>query len=98
MTKDHLLPSDEELYRRVYEIAHYLWDPIGIAEHPEAHDEYQGYLTALFGRTKTGDVGAIVEYMKWVETERMGLTFNRENAERAAKAMVAWMHFIDDHA
>jgi hypothetical protein len=52
----------------------------------------------LFGRTKTGDVGAIVEYMKWVETERMGLTFNRENAERAAKAMVAWMHFIDDHA
>jgi hypothetical protein len=53
MTKDHLLPSDEELYRRVYEIAHYLWDPIGIAEHPEAHDEYQGYLTALLNEAAT---------------------------------------------
>lgn len=98
MTQDLLLPSDEELYRRVSEIAHYLWDPIGISEHPEAHDEYSGYLTALFGRAKTGDVGAIVQYMKWAETEHMGLSFNRDKAEKAAKAMVAWKHFIEEHA
>ena len=34
---------DEELYRRVDEVLHYLWDPIGVAGIPEARDEYYGY-------------------------------------------------------
>ncbi|MGV6853422.1 MAG: hypothetical protein ACWA5R_14755 [bacterium] len=97
MTENEMLPNDSELYRRVYEVAHYLWDPIGISEHPEAYDEYNGYLTALFGRAKTEDVNAIVEYMKWAETENMGLSFHKEQAEKAAKVMVAWKRYIDEN-
>ncbi len=92
-----MLSNDSELYRRVYEIAHYIWDPIGISEIPEAYDEYNSYLTALFGRAKTGNIDAIVEYMKWAETENMGLSFNKEKAEQAAKAMVAWKQYIDEN-
>ena len=91
-----MLPNDTELYRRVYEIAHYVWDPIGVSEIPEASNEYNSYLTALFGRVKSGDFDALVEYMKWVETERMGLDFDADKAKRAAKAMIAWKHYIEE--
>lgn len=54
MTEDPQLPPDAELYRRVYEVAHYLWDPIGVSEHPEGHDEYGAYLNDLYGRARAG--------------------------------------------
>ena len=91
-----LLPSDKELYQRVCEIAHYMWDPIGVSDIPQAHDEYNSYVWALFERAKTGDIAQIMEYMKWAETENMGLSFNKDGAEKAAQAMVAWKEFIDE--
>ena len=97
MEQNKMLPNDSELYRRVYEVAHYLWDPIGISEIPEAYDEYKGYMMALFGRAKAGDVDALVEFMKWAEVENMGISFDKEKAERAAKAMVAWKKYIDEN-
>ena len=43
------LPPDQmELYRRVDEVLHYLWDPIGVAGAPEARDEYYSYLPHVF--------------------------------------------------
>lgn len=91
-----LLPSDKELYRKICEIAHYIWDPIGISDIPQAHDEYNSYTWALFGQAKTGDVNQILRYMEWVETEKMGLSFNKDNAQKAAQAMIEWKDLIDE--
>ena len=96
MSDSKLLPGDRELYRRVCEIAHYVWDPIGVSDIPEAHDEYNSYTWALFGRAKTGDVSQVMEYMKWAATENMGLSFDKERAEKAAQAMISWKDFIDE--
>ena len=43
-----LEPHDEELYRRVDEVLHYIWDPIGVAGAPMARDEYYAYLPQIF--------------------------------------------------
>lgn len=98
MKSKRMPPEDSELYRRIYEIAHYMWDPVGVSDVPEAHDEYNSYLTALFRRTKVGDVAGIVEYMKVIETEHMGLSFDEKTAVKAAEAMVAWKDYIEEHA
>ena len=43
-----LSPEHKELYRRVDEVLHYLWDPIGVSDVPEARDEYHSYLPHIF--------------------------------------------------
>jgi hypothetical protein len=79
-------------------VVHYIWDPIGISESPQARDEYQGYLTAIFGRVKAGDLDAIIEYMKWVVGDHMGLSFDETRARRAAEIMVEWKRVIDSRS
>ena len=91
-----MMPGDNELYRRVDEIVHYVWDPIGVSGCPQARDEYNSYLTAIFGRVKAGDIDAIVEYMKWVAGDNMGLTFDEEKARKAAERMLEWKEFIEN--
>jgi len=89
-------PKDKELFNRIDEIAHYIWDPIGVAGIPEARDEYDGYLWPLFARVKTGKEKEIIEYMKWSEEEHMGLKFDEEKAKEAANAMLSWTEFIGE--
>ncbi|CAA0103323.1 Uncharacterised protein [Halioglobus japonicus] len=91
-----MLPADAELYRRVEEIVHYIWDPIGVAGCPHARDEYYSYMTAIFGRVQAGDLEEIIVYLKWAASENMGLTFDKERASEAAEAMLAWKTFINE--
>jgi hypothetical protein len=35
-----LSPEQNELYKRVDEVLHYVWDSIGVAGEPHARDEY----------------------------------------------------------
>jgi hypothetical protein len=91
-----MMPGDKELYRRVDEIVHYVWDPIGISGSPHARNEYDSYLTAIFGRVKAGDIDAIVEYMKWIAGDHMGLIFDEEKARKAAERMLEWKDFIEN--
>lgn len=90
-----LLLSDAELYRRVDEVMHYIWDPIGVAGAPEARDEYQSYLPGLFDRVQKGNLPELVDYMGRIATERMGLGFDRAQAEHAAKLMLHWKEVIE---
>ncbi len=92
---NELQPRDAELFRRVEEVVHYVWDPIGICEHPEARDEYHSYMTAIFGNVKAEDLDALVSYMAWV-TENMGLQFDKVTAQKAAQVMLDWKRFLDD--
>ena len=76
---------DRERYRRIDEVAHYLWNPIGVSRHPHARDEYASYLPTLDRGVRANDRDALVEYMEQVVAERMGLSpFDRDRAEAAA--------------
>ncbi len=93
---DDALPSAEaELFRRVDEVAHYIWDPIGLCGHPEARDEYSGYLLGLYGRAKAKDEDGLIEFMKQIQIESMGMLFDRERTERAATAIMKWANLLE---
>jgi hypothetical protein len=78
-----LSPEKNELYKRTDEVLHYIWDPIGVSDTAYARDEYWGYLPHVFGMlVKNETKEAIVDYLLKVESEQMGLSQKRENAER----------------
>ncbi len=93
---DKLMPDDDELFKRVDEVVHYIWDPIGICEHPQARDEYHSYLAAIFSRVKSGKAEDIIEYMKWAAGEHMGLSFDLDKAEKATEVLLEWKRVIDE--
>ena len=92
-----MLPKDAELYRRIEEVTHYLWDPIGVCNIPQARDEYHSYMTAIFSRVQAGNLEGILENMKWIASENMGLNFDAEKASEAAKVMLKWRDYINEN-
>lgn len=69
----------KELYLRVDEVLHYLWDPIGVSGIPSARDEYQSYVPQVFALlNENANNEKISGYLNEVVTKRMGL---RENAD-----------------
>ena len=69
------LPDDQaRLFRRVDELLHYIWDPIGVAGTPEARDEYQSYAPRVF-MMLVDEVPDehIRDYLLRIEAESMGL-------------------------
>ncbi len=47
-----LSDRENELYQRVDEVLHYLWDPIGVSDVPGARDEYHSYVPQVFSLLK----------------------------------------------
>ncbi len=92
-----MLPKDAELYQRVEEVVHYLWDPIGVCNIPQVRDEYHSYMTAIFSRVQAGNIEGILEYMKWAASDNMGLIFDAVKAEEAAKVMLEWKSYINEN-
>ena len=65
------------------------WDPIGVAAITEAADEYDDYIPAILKLLiERKPVAEIVDYLWWVETERMGLGGNRGVTEAFALRLV----------
>lgn len=87
--------EDEKDYKQrlkyVEQILFNDWDPIGINDGFAAFDEYDSYAPKIvsmwFDRKLTEDT--VVEYLLEVETERMGLPGNKENACKVAKKLVS---------
>jgi hypothetical protein len=87
--------ADEELYRRVDEVLHYLWDPIGVSGIPEARDEYYDYLPEVMALVRAeAEVGRIAAYLINVETARIGLSGNTERARDAAEVIAGWKEVL----
>jgi len=79
------------LYRAVDEVLHYLWDPIGVSNYPEARDEYHAYLPRVFAiLNSNADEDELVEYLRRVTTEQMGLTPNGEHDRTIARILLEW--------
>ena len=85
---EKLTPQEMELYRAMDEVIHYIWDPIGISDLPSARDEYKSYLPKVFKMLiDESSNEEIVEYLLEIETERMGLNQNRDNAKRVVEIL-----------
>ena len=93
------LPPDQmELYRRADEVLHYIWDPIGIADIPEARDEYYGYLPTVFKHlVEDANGDAIRNYLSEVQRERMELAITKDSEERldrAVECLLRWKQIL----
>lgn len=87
----HQSPPDITLYRAVDEVLHYLWDPIGVANIPEARNEYYGYLPGVFALLMDGgDEDEIARHLGAISTERMGLSANADHDRTIARQLLAW--------
>ena|SRR5215203_46486 len=86
------LPEKEnELYQRIDEVLHYIWDPIGVNGVPAARDEYYSYLPHVFGLLKEGaDEAKIADYLGTVSGEWMGMETNRNRDLEVAQILTEW--------
>ncbi len=76
-----LPPQEMNLYRQTDEILHYMWDPIGVAGHAEARDEYRSYLPQVFQMVlKNETKEKIASHLIEIEKNNMGLTPKKEAA------------------
>lgn len=95
---NRLSPNELELYRRVDEVLHYLWDPIGVSLAPEARDEYYSYLPRVYSLLqKTTDGKDISEYLISIEQDSMGMTITehiREHASEIANILIRYRELI----
>ncbi len=95
-----LSPEHEELYRRIDEVLHYLWDPIGVSSHPEARSEYHFYLPHVFSLLTSGaKAREISDYLASVSTERMGFpdtSSGREHDQKITAILIRWRDVIHE--
>lgn len=88
-------PQQIELYRATDEVLHYIWDPIGVSDAPNARDEYYGYLPQVFKMLiDESPDEKIVDYLLKMEGERMGLNPNTENAKRVVEILYEYKEKI----
>ena len=66
------------------------WDPIGVAEWPEAEDEYDGYVPHIVSLLDNGaSEEKVANYLDTIATERMGeLKPDRARSLATARALV----------
>jgi hypothetical protein len=91
-----LSPPDEELYQRVDEILHYIWDPIGVSEMPEARDEYFSFLPGVFNLLEEKvDAEVIAQHFQNVATDAMGLSRTISQARKVVGILLDWQAVIE---
>ncbi|MFM0723729.1 hypothetical protein PQQ53_08560 [Paraburkholderia strydomiana] len=70
---------------KVHKILIQEWDPIGVKDIPEAHDEYDMYVSGICRMLRAGQSSAeIYSHLRWIETERIGLDGNEQHTHRIA--------------
>jgi hypothetical protein len=86
-----LLPQEKELLRRIDEVLHYVWDPIGVAGVPQARDEYESYVPQVFQLLKgTADGKDVADYLLWLSTEHIGTGPNPSHDAEVVDVLLAW--------
>ena len=83
--------KENELYQRVDEVLHYIWDPIGVSGVPGARDEYYSYLPHVFDLLKQdADDIKIADYLGKVTSGSMGMETNRNRDLEVAEVLAGW--------
>jgi hypothetical protein len=82
---------ETELRNRVDEVLHYIWDPIGVRDVPNARDEYSAYIPAVFAMLQRDAAPAEVQaYLTEVATVRMCLGGNDAHSAYVAGLLISW--------
>jgi hypothetical protein len=90
-----LSKSQLALYRAVDEVLHYVWDPVGVSEFPEARDEYHAYLPQVFQMLqKRSTAVEIAQYLSMVSAGHMGLKANLDHDLKVAQLMLTWQKSV----
>ena len=75
------------------------WDPIGVADIPEARDEYSMYAGEVASLLMRGEPRQkLIDHLWLIETENMGLPGDRPRTEAAADRLLQLRHEIDGDA
>jgi hypothetical protein len=75
-----------EVTRRVSEILHYIWDPIGVRGVPQARDEYDSYVHKVFSLLERGaSEPEISQFLSDISTEAMGFLATEATATHNAE-------------
>jgi hypothetical protein len=65
------------------------WDPIGVADVPQAQDEYDSYVSQIYVMLiKHQARHTLVDHLWRVQTEHMGLAGNRRHTEAIADRLL----------
>lgn len=83
-------------HRAIKSILLHEWDPIGVADVPEARDEYDSYVPGIYKMLiSRRDEKDIFDYLWEIETEHMGLFGNRGHTEAISKKLARLRERID---
>jgi hypothetical protein len=83
--------DENELYRRVDEVLHYLWDPIGVSGMPLAREEYQSYVPQVAALLhENAKAKQLASYLNEVVTRRMGLHENADATLHVVAVLQDW--------
>ena len=81
----------DELTRRVDEVLHYMWDPIGISDEPLARHEYGSYGPRVMSLLMAdADAAQLGSHLDQIAIQNMGLSSNLEQSIHVAKVLIAW--------
>ena len=70
------------------------WDPIGVQEFPEAHNEYDSFVPDVCRLLLDGaDREELMSFLWWAETEHMGL---RGDKKRTQEFVERLMYLVND--
>lgn len=76
-----------EIHRQIESVLLRDWDPIGVADVPEAQDEYRSYVWPVYDiALKTRSPEAIAEFLSQTERKAMGLSFASKQPVRIGVA------------
>jgi hypothetical protein len=64
-----------EIHRQIEAVLLHEWDPIGVGDAPQGHDEYRGYVRAVYDvAVATRSARAIAEHLVEQELGHIGLS------------------------
>ena len=88
-------PKDKELLRAVGEVLHYVWDPIGVSDVPQARGEYDGYVGQIFTLLNSGaSASEISTHLESIAVELMGLSSCKERSDEVANVLTDWRDYL----
>ena len=93
-------PFEKELFLRVDEILHYVWDPINIRDEPAVRDEYSSYVLPIAGLLLSNATASVIAAgLADIETKRMGFDETPQLLEHSmvvAELLFSWKEFLDE--
>ncbi len=88
-------PRHRVLQRRVDEVMHYMWDPIGVAAYPGARSEYESYVPQVLGLLLSGAGEAeIAKHLTGIESLQMGLAPMDSRAAEVAAVLIGYRDWV----